>query len=376
MAINPAATAAREAARNQTTGQFGHQQHSAPDRAALTAARKERRHAKLAQRLAGYAQGELTSVAAAEHAAAERVVARSEAFARGEGVRRALRWHEHEDLSAMALLELAERVGTSEHPATINQLERAGGLHRNTTRALGQRLQFPNSRHTDVKATAILQDREQAFRNAHRRAPSREEYDTIAEEVRLSFPAGQRPHIGFQRQNHAQVSLDSPLSGDGDTTLADTLEAPTPNLGDTGLIGGGLGERLDSYEQAIADWGITPIKERGARPKREEYGFANSNVWGQLAAASSAELPLPAAGTLTSTAQATLRRTIRSTPGGVPKLARDYLNGDASEAEAAPLFAPFGNLEPAARDRVAVLFTDHPEVADRLWGSAVREAGR
>lgn len=393
MQITPEAQARREAARTEL-GRFGHQQHSAPEvdaRALQREQRRERRQRRLDERLTRISEGGAAN--AASEAWEQRH--REESAVVSTANRLAARHWGRKQLNADQVAEIAQESLTTfyEQQADaaakrgqlldlrgadgVESVQRDGALLARVTGSVAQwvsRGAPEQVRHEDLKAYAYLQQREQTFHETHGRAMTPKEREEAAEQVRLSFRPGNRPVIGYHLRFLGATSLNVPIgSEDGRSiTLGDSLTAARSRSGTEGEIGGELGEQVDEFEMAQSDWQHTPVKERGAKPKAQDFGLAREQAWEHLAQV--CPVPVPRAGILTSKHAATARKHVRTFPGGAAGVAKAIRSGNASQEVTDAFFAPFGD-EPG-RDQVVELLASHPELADRLWQAAVRAAGK
>jgi hypothetical protein len=91
------------------------------------------------------------------------------------------------------------------------------------TRAVASRYTAPGVHHRDIKARAVLNARiERAMQDRGHELTTRERAE-LADEVRLSFPPGRRPTLGYDTRSVRHVSLDAPV-GDGTATLGELLD--------------------------------------------------------------------------------------------------------------------------------------------------------
>lgn len=216
-------------------------------------------------------------------------------------------------------------------------------------------------RHEDVNARRQLRVDEAAFRELNGRGMTPTERRDAADRVRLSFPAGRRPHPDFYEEHHL-YSLDR-LRGDGDgDTFGDLLD-------DTYRPPGRDQDGNDPAEDAIGR-----LEEAGrklAAARRAE----RDNIWGTVAGPHGAPAPRPGVFRSRDAARKAHAALI-DRHGGAAQVAGRWLDGLSDPDEEDALFAPFGipAADMDARDKVARVFRRHPTFAEDLWDAAARKA--
>lgn len=165
------------------------------------------------------------------------------------------------------------------------------------------------------------------------------EEDQIAEEVRLSLDAKNRPRAGYHRFVR-DGSLDQHTEVFGDHGLPSTAQPSEPDFDE-----GSLGDRILSGGDS-------------ARTKRALLYPAMAQY---------REAPMPASETIDAKSATALRKRMAES-GGALKAAKAWELGD-SDGEL--LFAPFGDLDARRQQEVADMMTGHPAYANDLWGSAL-----
>lgn len=211
-------------------------------------------------------------------------------------------------------------------------------------------------RSEDFRARRELRARADVFREQQGRKMTPDEYAAAADEIRMSFKAGQRPKPDFYKEI-SQLSLDVTISDDGATTLGDTLES-------TGSDG------FDDQEDAAA------IALHNLESKGQSKESIRDDIW-RIMSLRAGDAPQPVAGSLTEDDVVAHRRCINRA-GGAHKVALDWLDGTLpdSSPEVAALFAPFGDIDNKHRVSVVDVLDATPKYADRLWASGLASAAR
>lgn len=227
-----------------------------------------------------------------------------------------------------------------------------GAFLNRATRAVASRHFDPDAHHTTLTGRRLLAQREEAFMAEHGREVSTAERNRMADEVRMSFPAGRRPVVGFQFRN-TPLSLDLPVGENGDTTFGDLLPARSDDI-DYSEAANEAAAALDALE----DQAVT----------RDEV---QRSAWTLIAP--DAPQPVPV-----SRHTATAARKHVKAVGDVAELARKFSRGQSTPEDDAALFAPFQSKEHPlpveGRDQVARALLKHPAYAGDLWNAALRSS--
>lgn len=170
------------------------------------------------------------------------------------------------------------------------------------------------------------------------------EEDAIAEEVRLSLDAKNRPRAGYHRFAR-EASLNAHMEAYGDHGVPSTSHESDPDFAD-----GSLGDRI------LSGGDNARTKKALLYPALAQYRNA----------------PMPASETIDSKSATALRKRIVDS-GGALAAARAWESGDS---DGVLLFAPFGDLDARQQQDVVDVFTSRPQYADDLWGSALTIATR
>ena len=328
--ISTTAVARRESARH-ATGQFGEQEHSAPEAVLATV---ESIEADLARREAEAAERQMfTEVLTSVEDAASMYAAR-----RGQ-------WNDRDDIVGDTILDIIgqQKRGTKH----IND----AAFKQYSTRAVSSRYVDPNAHHTTLKGRRIFNEKaEQLMQELGRHLTPRERAE-LADRVRLSFPAGNRPIAGFEQKNVA-ISLDMTVGEDGGTTLGDLIAAEET----------GSGYATATSKAAAANDAL----EEGGSYKAAD---ARKNIWNILADGG----PQVAVKTISDDRE---HRALVEKFGGAAAVARAWQEGETAEDDAVnvALFAPFGNLDERAKDQVTGILLRNTGYADKVWDSAMSAA--
>lgn len=237
-------------------------------------------------------------------------------------------------------------------------------LVRRQARAAFQRVQWRGTgvRSEDLRAFAELID-EAERRRVERQAPlRREEFDELAERIRLSWPEEGRPHRDYHRLI-VRASQSLPL----EEAVSASVPAPVENT-------------RPWHELPDCPAVLAAEAAEAGEYRRRELGVHRSCAWNLFAEALQS-VPKAVPGTLT---RALKRRTINTVEGAgrtIPELAeagvRRMTVTDLEPPELA-LLAPFRiqNVDFDKAERVFAVLADHIRYADRLWHSAVNIAAR
>lgn len=380
--MNAQALHAREQARNKSTGEFGTQSHSDPlGEIPLASPLADVAFEHSDDRIDIWDDRAVQGLS--ERQMSEVLMRRASAIANRIARRHGFDPSRADDMKQQALVELMGRLHKESikrgddagktTPEKLRSILANGGLLEQCFRSVAQWERFDPKvyRAEDVNAFRQLQESERAFEDEHRRTMTQKERDERADEIRMSWPAGRRPHLGYQNFSANTSSLDSPVASDpgGDLYLGDVIEDGT-DYSTAGRIGDdGGNEVLRKITQREHD-----AHEKGAKLSsfnREKYGLTPKNAWSAFAQV--AELP-KANNSLSRSKADRAKQVVLGYEGGAASLAKDWRNGDVDEDTAAHLFAPFGDLPPKGEDEVAVAIMSYPHVADQLWGSALSES--
>lgn len=189
--------------------------------------------------------------------------------------------------------------------------------------------------------------------NGRKMRPS--EREKLADEVRLSYPAGRRPKADYWRQI-SQLSLDVNVGDDdGGTRFGDLLEA-----------GSDIG--FDDQEDAAA--AELHAYEGGEKSKDD----VRKDMW-RVMTIRFDDAPQAIRGSL-DPAEVKSHKSLVKNAGGARMLALAWLDGETTEAQEAALFAPFGDIDNKQRQRVVDVLDENPKFADHLWASVLTAAQR
>lgn len=170
-----------------------------------------------------------------------------------------------------------------------------------------------------------------------------DEQDDLAYRIREEWVAAVRPKEGF----HLIAGLDIVATA-APEQVSDLIESGAPALGM------GAPDHDSPYFEVLAagaEMGVrAKVKDAGYRMFAEYTGLPHTR-------------PLP---------RGSVNDVREAVAGNVRVLAQNHLDGD----DPGQLFAPFGDsLSVAAKDAIADAFIEHANMAERLWESAVKEAG-
>lgn len=179
------------------------------------------------------------------------------------------------------------------------------------------------------------------------------EKDELAEQIRMSQPAGRRAVKGFHHGQVREVSVDG-------------LDEDSRN---DAMFGTSI--------SAANDFEIERRRRLGLDVREvDEDNIKDHGVWNAVAHVYHCAPAQPQH--LSESVSAAIRKQVKSL-GGPWAVSNAWLNGEISEDAADPLFAPFGDLPYEERDRVAQAIHSIPDNTDRslaqsAWSDAVREA--
>lgn len=217
------------------------------------------------------------------------------------------------------------------------------------TRAVASRYIDPNVHHTALTGRARLNARvdEEMQRLGRSLLPG--EYDRLADEIRMSFPPGRRPSPGYQYREYV-ASLDKAVGEDGDTTLGELIpaaEAPEDSFATAATPAAAAVDALEEGSISAAE--------------------ARKAAWVLVAQ----DAPEPRAAAMKDDRPT---RAYVAAAGGAAELARKWEQGLTTEEDDRHLFAPFGDIDADARERVVSVLVRRRDYADDLWGAAVDAA--
>lgn len=212
---------------------------------------------------------------------------------------------------------------------------------------------FDGLRHEDFRARRMLQEAEAEFVAQSGRKMTADERAAAANEIRLrAFAPQRRPREDFHVE-YKRVPIDI-SSEDGGETLADTLVAEEPL---------GFDDQEDAAAMALHE------VENGNASKLD----VRRDVWKIVSIRNGAPQVVPRS---VSGNAAREHRKLVDAAGGAHALTQKWLDGLTTGAQEDALFAPYGELDDAAREKVAEVLDDHPGFADHLWGEALKAASR
>lgn len=254
-----------------------------------------------------------------------------------------------EDARQTVLLDLIAQQKRRGRPFT---LEDDGGLIRTVTRSVLSRGLDPSAQNwIDRKAYTQLQGELDGMKASGITITGALMRST-ADQVRLSFPAGSRPHADFY-ESPTTTSLDAPIGEDGDT-LGDVLKP-------TDVVDGGFSGDDSPAARLLS------ARLHGEVDATE----ARRGVWDAIA--ETRDAPRTVLGALPRGASGEYGKTIAAA-GGALAAARAWENGDLDEAGERALFAPFGELGNAQMEAVTSTMRSFPDYADEMWKSALTAA--
>jgi hypothetical protein len=263
-----------------------------------------------------------------------------------------------------ATVEATGRPPRGERPDSVR-----GYVHRavlaHTVIALSQRTGRAPAK-ADIEARLALDTKVNEMSVALGRELKGSEHDALAAQIRMTYPAGERPRSDYHRSDHQYrvASLEEPLSRGrdmGDTTIADVIAyrpEVTRNV-QTETVTGSFREKA---ELALDAGG------RGAQLS------ARSLAWQVMAEQVGAPMPVPAS---MSEYSASKTRKVITAGGGAVAVARKVRDGSATAAETEALLRPFGSdLTAAAAAAALKVITIHPGYGNDLWDASVLAATR
>lgn len=330
--ISPEAQARQQEARHDN-GRFGEQTHSAPDMelALLDDAAITERIARSedAQKMRDDARKIINTVRTASAHYTTQGLAHERDDIIGETivdvVGQQSRGTEH--VTDQAFLWWATRAVTSRH--------HDGGVH-----------------HTTLKGRAELNRAIQVVEEDLGRQLTQRERNELAEEVRLSYPAGRRPAVGYQNQQK-QFSLDYTYGPDGEMPLSEVI-ADERKPADYTTSMSAAGQAIDDLENEESSY---------------SRADARKSAWNLIAAKT--EAPKVA---VNSVKDDRAFRKVVDELGGPVETARQWREGEADDTVEAALFAPFGDLTSKEMDKVSEVLITYPDFGSKLWDGAMKSA--
>lgn len=329
--ISTIAADRREAAR-ESTGKFGEQVHSTPEVALATV---ESIELDLARREA----------AREEREAFAKVLDGVERAANMYATRRG-QWNDRDDIVGDTIVDI---IGQQKRGTTHITDE---AFQQYSTRAVSSRYVDPNVHHTALKARRYFNEKTEEFLQEHGRSMTKAERTELADSIRLSFPAGRRPAIGYETKATV-ASLDMQIGEDGSTTLGDLIVAEE----------GGSGYATATTKAAAAN---DALEDENSSYKAAD---ARKNIWNLLAE----DGPKVA---VKSIEDDRAHRALVEQFGGAAAVARAWQEGDTAEDDPvnAALFAPFGALGDKDQERVTDVLVRNSAFAEKIWDSAMTAA--
>lgn len=222
----------------------------------------------------------------------------------------------------------------------------------------------------DISAMAELQAEEELYRQVNGEEMPSAERTQLASDIRMKYPAGKRPHEGYENFSTSTVSTEletedgyRPFEG-----LAEKKEEPKRELvGDNEVT-----KAVEDSDRAHAE------KDKGSREiklTKEQ----KADPWNTYAKAFEGVLPFTRSEKMKKESATRARAAIADYPGGVAGLAEDIQNDDCPNPNLAnALFSPFGKsvTELKAKQRAAVLesLAQNGPRADLLWNAALKAA--
>lgn len=208
----------------------------------------------------------------------------------------------------------------------------------------------------DFAGRRKFREAELAFAAEHGRPMRPSEVEKLAEDVRLSFRAGNRPSIGFHK-TRTQLSLDATY-GDGDveTSIASTLVAEDDEIA--------FDETEDAAARALHAFENQHATKDDIR--KELWPIVSIRVAGA---------PQVHRGSLDPSIAKAHKQSVTKA-GGAHSIALRWLDGESTTEEDEALFAPFGDIDATERQKAVDVLTDNPRFADRLWASGLAAAQR
>ena len=336
--ISTIAADRREAAR-ENTGQFGEQNHSNPEINLLTVE-------ELNQRADLHELGmDRTATSAAERAYYADLLEGVEQAANMYAARRG-QWNDRDDIVGDTILDILgqQKRGT----AHIND----AAFKQYSTRAVSSRYMDPEVHHRTLKARGMFKAKTEEFMQENGRVMTRKERQELADSIRMSFPAGQRPVPGFETKTYT-TSLDLQVGEDGNTTLGDLIAAEET----------GSGYATATSAAAAANDALEDEKSS------YKAADARKNIWNLLAE----EGPHVAVKSLDDDRE--LRSRVGAF-GGPAAAALAWQQGETAEDDPVndALFAPFGQLNEKQREQVTDVLVRNSAFAEKIWDSAMTAA--
>jgi len=217
--------------------------------------------------------------------------------------------------------------------------------------AVSSRYVDKEAHHTDLKGRRIFNAKVEELMQVLGRELNTRERRLLADEIRMSFPAGRRPSIGFEHKNVA-VSLDMQVGEDGGTTLGDLIAADES----------GSGYATATSKAAAANEAL----EQGGSFKAAD---ARKNIWNILADNG------PQVAVMSIHDDRELRAVVEEF-GGPVAVARAWQQGDTAEDDPVneALFAPFGKLDEQGKERVTSILLRNATYAEKVWDAAMSAA--
>ena len=334
--ISATATDRREAAR-ETTGQFGEQTHSAPE-------------ATLALSIddidAANARRDADRIARAESA---KMVADVE-FAASFYASRRGQWNDRDDIIGDTIVDVVGQQKRGAGHVTKEAFLQAA------TRAVSSRYVDKGVHHTTLKARGIFHEETELFLQENGRDMTAVERRELADSIRLSFPAGQRPSPGFETKDVA-ASLDMEVGEDGSTTLGDLIAAEESGSGYATAM-----TRAAAANDALEDENSS-FKAADAR----------KCIWNLLVAQDGPNVAIK------SISDDREHRALVEKFGGPAAVAQAWQQGETAEDDPVndALFAPFGKasrLTDKDREQITDVLLRNPAYAEKVWDSAMSAA--
>lgn len=246
-----------------------------------------------------------------------------------------------EDIVQTTILDVLgqQRRGTPHtfNPAFLNR----------ATRAVAQRYLDPDVHHTTLTGRRELKAAEDIEQEVLGRSLLPGERDRLADQVRMSFPAGRRPKPGFHIRDTA-ISLDTPLTSDGSWTLGDTVAAEDNTYGGAPNAAAATLDALEGGDISVDD--------------------ARAAAWTLLAGA---DAPPTRAGVIRDPAEHLGR--VKEL-GGALAAAEAWQSGNLSPRDTATLFWAFDVRTDDDRRAVVEVLARHRNYADDLYASALQSA--
>lgn len=338
MTVSSTAAAAREASRSND-GKFGEQARDEPD-------------VELGEAIAADSR-------AAAHAAARRWGSRvDEDELAQETALELLKEHTRRGGStdgASVSKDPAKVVGTG-----VERFRNQGAAANTIAQRLATRMALgvTHTRGADIAGYKVLQERLQDFHVDEGREATHGETEKLAMEVRESFPPGKRPSRHYWRSDHLQTSsLDGPAPGGAEAWTAADRVHPALKHEHLGWNDPDAGHA--DVEEGTAAHVATTSSDSKERLRMAYAGIAETRG-----------SPMPVAGELSSREARQAKSAVKEA-GGAVAVARQVASGRMDGPGARGLLAPFGDVRVSQARGIAESFTDYPQHADKLFGSAV-----